>query len=174
MPEVAFRQIVVVGLMGSGKTTIGGRLAPLLGRPFHDSDEGIEARTGRSAKELKDELGEDAMHALEADDLLSALDGEPAVIAAAASTIESEACRQALGASDVAVVWLRGLPAVLAARFASGSHRPSFGTDPQTFIADQARRREPLFESLASIVVDIDRRTADEVLAAVVTQLGIA
>jgi shikimate kinase len=166
-------KIVLVGLMGSGKTTIGRRLAARFRKPFHDSDEGIEARTGRSARELKDEIGEDAMHGLEADDLLTALDGEPAVIAAAASTIESDDCRRALASSDVMVVWLRGSPALLASRFASGAHRPSFGSDPQTFIADQARRRNPLFESVQPIAIDIDELTEDQVVASIVERLGI-
>jgi shikimate kinase len=173
MPEVAARQIVLVGLMGSGKTTIGRRLAPRLGRPFHDGDDGIAARTGRTARQLKDELGEDAMHALEADDVLAALRSEPSVIAAAASTIESEACRAALAAEDVVVVWLHGSPALLADRFVSGSHRPSFGSDPQTFIAEQLRRRGPLFESLQPITVDIEDRSKEEIVAVILEALGV-
>jgi hypothetical protein len=104
--------------MGSGKTTIGRRIAPPVGRPFHDSDDGIEARTGRSARELKDELGEDAMHALEADDLLA-------------------------------------------------------GSDPQTFIAEQLRRRGPLFGSVQPVTVDIEDRSKEEIVAVILEALGV-
>jgi shikimate kinase len=150
-------RVVVVGLMGSGKTTVGRMLAERLGWPLHDSDVEIEAATGRTVKLLRHELGVDEMHEIEKRQLLDAL-AEPgnSVIAAAASVIDSEACRDALRAPGIAVVFLTASPEVAAARFERGEHRPWFGPDPRTFLAEQAAARYPLFRSLDPIELRTD------------------
>ena len=113
------RHIVLTGLMGSGKTTVGRKLAAEIGWDWRDSDVDIEAATGRTVRELRDEEGVDAMHGREA----AAADGrarrraERNVISAAASVVDVPECRTALAAPDVAVIWLRAAPAVLAKRF---------------------------------------------------------
>ena len=152
------RHLVLVGLMGSGKTTIGARLAERLGWPFRDSDAELQAQTGRTVRVLRDEAGVEAMHALEAQQLLDALAiSTVSVVAAAASVIEVAECRAALSRPGIVVVWLRGSADVLASRFAREAHRPAYGDDPATFLADQATRREPLFAGLHPVVVDVDR-----------------
>jgi shikimate kinase len=159
--------IVVVGLMGAGKTEVGRRLAARLGLPWRDSDRDIEAKTGLTVRELRDRDGVDAMHAREAAQLHEALaDPEPSVISAAASTVDVPECREALLAPDVAVVWLRASPEVLARRFASSDkHRPEFGDSPLQFLTEQAARRDPLFTSLDPVVVDVDAMRPPEAVA---------
>jgi shikimate kinase len=161
------RHVVLVGLMGSGKTSVGRRLAAQLGWPYRDSDKDIEATTGLTARELRDRDGVDAMHAREARTLLDALvDPESSVISAAASTVEVPECRAAMRASDVAVIWLRAAPEVLAKRFAAKDrHRPEFGSSPEAFLTEQAERRHPLFESLDPIVIDVERIRPNEAAA---------
>jgi shikimate kinase len=168
---VTWPHIVLVGLMGSGKTTIGKLLAKRLGRPFRDSDTGIEERTGRTVRELQEELGDERMHEIEAEELLETLRAEPCVIGAAASTIESDACRAALREPGVAVVWLRGQPELLASRFDSSRHRPRFGSDVEAFLRDQASRRHPLFESIEPITIDIDDRDPSEIVEEILQRL---
>jgi shikimate kinase len=168
------RHVVLVGLMGSGKTTIGRRLATRLGWPLRDSDKEIEAATGLTVRELGERDGVDAMHALEARQLLDALsDPRPSVITAAASSVEVPACREAMRAPDVAVVWLRASPGALAMRFAAKDrHRPEFGSSPEAFLAEQAERRHPLFASLDPIVIDVDRIRPNEAVAQAMAALG--
>lgn len=168
------RHVVLVGLMGSGKTTIGRRLAARLGWPLRDSDRDINAATGLTVRELRDRDGIEAMHAIEARHLLDALaDPNPSVISAAASTVEVPACHEALMAPDVAVIWLRATPAALARRFAAADrHRPEFGASPEVFLAEQAERRDPLFASLDPIVIDVDSIRPSQAVAQAMRALG--
>jgi shikimate kinase len=172
-PRRPVRHIVLVGLMGAGKTTVGRRLADRLGWPWRDSDADIEAATGLTVRELRDRDGVDAMHDLEAAQLLHAL-AEPggSVVSAAASVVDAEPCRTALSSPGVAVVWLRGSPAVLAARFPAGDHRPAYGASPEAFLTQQAERREPLLRTLEPIVIDVDEVDPDDAVAQVIEALG--
>lgn len=155
--------------MGAGKTTIGRLLAAALGWPLDDSDPSIQAREGRTVRQLRDDIGVDAMHALEARHLLDALAApRPRVVTPAAFVIEVPPCREALEASDVAVVWLRATPATLAARFWAQPHRPAYGEDPATFLAAQAARRDPWFGRVATSVVDVDDLTPEAVAAIII------
>jgi len=167
------RHAVLVGLMGAGKTTVGRRLAARLGWEWHDSDAEIEAATGLTVRELRERDGVDAMHDLEAAQLLHALAGPgPSVISAAASVVDFEACRTALAAPDLAVIWLRGSPDVLADRFPAGQHRPAYGASPSAFLEQQAERREPLLRALDPVVIDVDAIDPDEAVEQAIQALG--
>jgi shikimate kinase len=159
------RHTVLVGLMGSGKTTVGAALAARLGRPHRDSDDEIASTHGISAREIAERDGIDHLHALELDHLLLTLaEATPSVISAAASVIDEPAGRSSLAADDVEVIWLRADPATLASRTAAATatHRPS----PEP-IATQAARRDPLYEAVADRTVDVEDRSVDQVVDAV-------
>jgi shikimate kinase len=160
--------------MGAGKSAVAPRLAARLGWPWRDSDGDIEVATGLTVRELRDRDGVDAMHAREAQQLLDALiEPGPSVISAAASTIEVLECREALKQLDVAVIWLRASPEVLAKRFPSADrHRPEFGDSPVVFLAEQAARRNPLFASVDPIVIDVDSIGPAEATARALEALG--
>ena len=157
MADRTMRHLVLVGLMGTGKTTTGRILADRLGWPLRDSDPEIEALTGRTVRELRDELGTDAMHDLEARALLENLaDDGPDVVCGAASVVDRDECLRALRGEGVAVVWLTVSPEVEAVRFRASPHRPWYGDDPEAFLARQAREREPAFRSLDAVIVSTD------------------
>ena len=159
------RHVVLVGLMGTGKTTVGRGLAEALGLPFSDSDAAIERERGSTVKELADEIGVEEMHELEARHLLRTLDAPgPSVIAAAASTIDDAACRAALVAPGVTTIWLKANPAVLARRFDRQRHRPRFGRSPRDLLAEQATERDALFRSLHPIEIETGERSQAEVV----------
>ena len=91
------RHVVLVGLMGSGKTTVATLVAQRLGWAIRDSDADLLAATGRSAREFAAADGIDRLHAWEIDHLLEALDGpDPTIIAAAASVIDAAGVRPRL------------------------------------------------------------------------------
>lgn len=157
---VGSRHIVLVGLMGSGKTTVGAALAERLGRPHLDSDADLQSATGRSARDLATQDGVDALHLLEVGHLLTAIGhATPAVISAAAAVIDDEAGRAALASPAVQVAWLRISPAAAARRGVSGSHRP-WHED----LATQATRRDPWFAAVAGISIDAGAASATEIV----------
>jgi shikimate kinase len=165
--------VVVMGLMGSGKTTVGRELAARLGWPLRDSDPEIEAATGRTVRELRDEIGVEAMHAIEARQLLDALAAPgPVVTCPAASVVDVDACLEALRGPGIAVVFLTAEPAVAAARFGSGEHRPWYGSDPEEFLARQAAARYVRFRSLDPIELATDDRSPSDLAEAALAELA--
>ncbi len=161
------RHVVVVGLMGAGKTTVAEALARQRNWPMRDSDRDIEAATGRSGRELAAADGVEALHRWEERVLLDALaQPDPQVVAAAGWVVESAECRQAMARSAV-VVWLRVSEDELRRRMATGQHRrPLTPAELDAMVA----RRNPMMEAAADVVVDADG-ARDEVVAAVLAAL---
>lgn len=157
--------IVLVGLMGVGKTTVGRLLAASLRCPLSDSDGEIEAREGATVRQLQDRIGGAALHALEATILLDALEQPaPTVICAAASTVEDERCRKALHGPAVTVVWLQATLATLVARYDADPHRPRYPEGTRAALAAQLASRAVQFASVATVTIPVDALTAEQIL----------
>ena len=164
MNEPAGRHLVLVGLMGVGKTTVGKLLAQRLGRGLVDSDLRIEARTGRTVKQILDEDGLAEMRSQEAAALFDALDDdEPRVIAAAAGVVLDPRNRERLNAADADVVWLTADPTLLAPRTATRAHRPWLDEDPVGTLRRMQDEREPMYREVADRTVAVDGLTPDEI-----------
>jgi shikimate kinase len=158
--------IVLVGLMGSGKTTVGRELAALLNRPLVDNDGQILAVTGRTVAEISAYAGVAEMRRLEREALAEALaSAVPAVITAAAGVILDEQAR--LWLREPFVVWLRAEPATSAARVAGDPVRPLLGDDPEAVLRTMEQQRRPLYAEVADYAVDIDRLPPADVAAAI-------
>lgn len=164
----ADQHVVLVGLMGTGKTTVGRVLAERLRRPLLDSDLVIEARTGRTVRQIFSDDGEPAFRALETEVLLEALLSDtPSVIAAAGGVVLSERNRQALQAATAKVVWLRAEPENLVDRVRTGVHRPALDDDPAGTLRRMHESREPLYREVADMIVSVDGRSVHEVAEAI-------
>lgn len=151
-------------MMGAGKTTLGRRLARRLSRPFIDSDQQIEARTGRTVREIFESDGEPAFRALETDALAEALaTSSPCVVAAAGGTVLSEVNRERMHALGT-VVWLRAAPSELANRVRNGTHRPLLAEDPEATLHRLAEQRGALYAQLADHIVDTTGRAPDDIV----------
>ncbi len=165
--------LVLVGLMATGKTTVGRLAAARLGRTHVDSDELIELRTGRTVREIFADDGEATFRELEAAALVDALaEDQPAVISAAGGVVLDPANRRALRDADAFVVWLRADPELLAARVGAQDHRPLLDDDPAGTLAAMDRDRAPLYAEVADRTIDVDGLGPDEVLARILSTGG--
>jgi shikimate kinase len=159
------RHVVLLGLMGSGKTTVGRGLAIRLGRPIRDSDTDIEAATGRSGRQIAEERGTAELHRIEARHLVDTLATEtPSVVCSAASVIDDPACRAALAEPGLLLVWLRADPAAIAGWSPPDGHRRDLGPDRVARLAEQAATRYPMYAALRQFTVDVAGRSPDELV----------
>ncbi len=171
--------VVLVGMMGAGKTSVGQRLADALGLSFVDSDQQVEARTGRTVRDIFEADGEAAFRFEERAALRDALARpEPTVIAAAGGVVldpDSRELLRDLPRRGGQVVWLKAEPAVLAGRVGTSDHRPLLAEDPAGTLDRLNSEREALYQSVATIVIDEQRGTrvldVDQVAAAVHSRL---
>lgn len=152
--------LVLVGLMGVGKTTVGRCVADRLEWEFVDNDELFERRTGTTAAGYAAEHGEQAMHDVEWSLLAEVLDrSEPTVLAAPGSVVDAPE----LDVREAFVVWLRADPREVGARIGGGDHRPLLGEDPGGVLTEQHQRRAPQYEELADVTLEVTGRTPAEV-----------
>ncbi len=162
-------RIVLVGMMGSGKSSVGKALSARTGWPFVDNDELLERATGRTAREILAAEGAAALRAAESQALRAGMGlAEPAIVATAAGTILDAADRSVI-ASGGFVVWLRAPADVLARRAVGGAHRPWLADDPLGWFQRALAEREPLYAAVADLEVDAARsspnRAAERVIA---------
>ena len=165
------RHVVLVGLMGAGKTTVGQIVAERLDRRLVDSDVVIERAAGKTVREIWLSDGEPAFRELETAALRSALEAEtPSVIAAAGGVVLATENRAALASADDAlVVWLSADPSLLVGRAARGNHRPLLDHDPEAALREMATARDPLYREVADAVVVIDGKAPEDVADEIVT-----
>lgn len=164
-------RIVLMGMMGAGKTTVGRVLADRLDCPYLDNDDAVRGMTGREPAEIRATDGEDELHRLESEALAWALAGVPPMVVGAAGFIADDPRATELLGGDVTAVWLRARPDTLRARIGSGAGRRAEATD-LAWITRHATEREPAYRALADLVVDVDDRTADEVADRIIDWLG--
>jgi len=162
----AHRHIVLIGMMGVGKTTIGRLLAKRLGWGFWDNDEALTKATGETAAQIQRARGQAGLHAVENRLLREALAGrDPSVFAAAGSVVLKPELLK-----DQLTVWLRSTPAREERNIArSGQrHRPLPG-DAIAVLQHLSEARLPMYERLADVTVDVTgdpESTCDRVIAA--------
>lgn len=177
------RRVLLVGMMGAGKTTVGKLLAGKLGWRYVDSDDEVQELTGHTVKELFESGGEQAFRPIESKALAAALDDDrPAVISVAGGAVLDPANRVLLKRAGT-VVWLRASPETLlervradadgAAREAPGAddHRPLLDRDPEGTLTRLDGERRPIYQEVADLVVDVDELAADDVAARVLERV---
>src|SRR5437763_11021691 len=150
------RHVVLVGLSGSGKSSVGRLVAALLRRPFRDADDEIEARAGRTVREIFASDGEPAFRELEASVMVDLL-GAPgsSVIAAGGGAVVTESTRKLLREPDVFVVWLTAAPEFLASRTVKKAHRPLLDGDAAAALAQLLEARTAWYEEVADATYDV-------------------
>jgi shikimate kinase len=167
--------VLLVGMMGSGKSTVGRIVADRMRRPFRDSDADVERRTGKSVPAIFAARGEPAYRAEERAVLCAALASlVPSVIAVAGGAVIDPETRRRLRSAGV-VVWLDVAPHALVARVGAGAGRPLLAVDPAGTLERLDARRRPLYRELSDLVLHVGARRpealAEDVVRAARAQL---
>jgi shikimate kinase len=163
-PPRLVRTLALVGLMGAGKTSVGKRLALMLGVPFVDSDQEIVEAAGMSILEIFASLGEPAFRDGERRVIARLLADRPKVLATGGGAFIEPRTRAELleGATSV---WIRADLDLLWDRVRDRPGRPLLqAPDPRTVLADLDRRRSPIYAE-ADITVDSRRGASHESMA---------
>jgi shikimate kinase len=164
------RPIVLVGLMGAGKSTVGRRLAKRLDLPFVDSDDAIALAAGRSAAEVFESLGEPAFRDGERRVVRRLVDGRPRVIATGGGAFADPATRALLNGAGV-TVWLDAPVDVLARRAARRNTRPLLRNgDARATLERLAAERRPAY-SQAHLRIESGTAPHGEVVSAIIAAL---
>src|SRR5437899_8688551 len=172
------RSVVLVGMMGAGKSSIGRRLALRLGISFVDADEEIEiAHAGMKIHEIFAEHGETYFRAGEARVIARLLKGGPQVLATGGGAFMSPQIRAAIGANGISI-WLKADFDVLMKRIRRRHDRPLLRTeDPGATLRKLLEERDPIY-ALADLTVQsrdvLHDKIVDEIVRALAGQMRVA
>src|SRR6201996_9292077 len=149
---LGLRSIVLVGMMGAGKSTIGRRLSVRLALPFLDADAEIELAHRMSIPDIFEKYGEPYFRDGEVRVIARLLDGGPAVIATGGGAVMREETRDRIREKAISI-WLKADPDIIMRRVRRRSDRPLLQTaDPEATVERLIREREPIY-GLADITI---------------------
>ena len=164
------KTLVLVGMMGAGKTSVGRRLASTLGVPFRDADVEIEAAAGCTINEIFARFGEPAFRDGERKVIARLLTDPPHILAAGGGAFVDPETRQRIKESAVSV-WLRAPLELLIQRVMRKDNRPLLrNTDSRATLERLLREREPIYAE-ADIIVESDEGPHDVVVKRIVAAL---
>lgn len=166
------RPIVLVGLMGVGKSTVGRRLAGRLRLPFVDADTAIEEAAGMTVAEIFERFGEPYFRDGERRVIARLMDGRPKVIATGGGAFINDDTR-ALILAEATAVWLHAHPDVLAERVGRRDTRPLLrGRNPRQVLAELATIRNPIYAE-AHIHITSNKSPHETTVNAILTAIGL-
>jgi shikimate kinase len=157
--------IVLVGMMGAGKTTVGRALAARLGVDFIDTDDLVSVSAGCSIRELFERHGEAHFRRVESsvlEEVLGAITS--GVIGGGGGIVTADSNRRLLKDAPATVVWLRATPTVLAERLDGDRDRPLLDGDAVTRLNALSAERGAWYAEVADVVVDVDDRSIDDIV----------
>jgi len=159
----AFRNLFIVGPMGSGKTAVGKHVARTLGMPFFDSDHEIEQRTGADIPLIFEREGEPGFRRREREMIAELVQREGVVLATGGGAVLADENRRLLRENGW-VVYLETSVAQQAERAGRTRHRPLLhGADPEQRLAELMRIREPLYREVANCTISTTRKRVNQV-----------
>ena len=161
--------IVLVGLMGSGKTTVGKRIAQELGYPFVDSDDVVASVAGKSVREIFSQDGEAVFRQCESDAIQSVLVGRQSsvVLATGGGAVISSENRSLISEQASNVVWLDASVDDLVVRTKQSAARPLLDGDAAATLQSLSSQRLAWYEEVATVRIDTRGKTVAKVCSAV-------
>ena len=161
--------IVLVGLMGSGKTTVGKRIAQELGYEFADSDDLVASAAGKSVRDMFSQDGEAVFRKYESDAIRSILaDGKSSIVlATGGGAVISSENRTVISHHASHVVWLDASVADLVVRTKSGTARPLLDGDAGKTLQSLSDQRSAWYEEVATLRIDTRGKSVAKVCSAV-------
>jgi shikimate kinase len=166
-------RVLLLGMMGAGKTSVGREIARRTGWPYRDNDSMVAEIAGVDTAALLERDGVGALRAAESAALRRAVEGPAPLVAGVAGGVVERADDLALlHDTDAFVVYLHAPLEVLVARVGSGAGRPWLQPDPETALRALFEGREQLYRQVADLVVDTDSGAAADHAAQVVAALG--
>ena len=170
------RSIVLVGMMGAGKSSIGRRLAARLGIPFVDADAEIEAAAGMTIEDIFTHFGEASFRSGEARVIARLLEAGPQVLATGGGAFINPESRASIRRNGISI-WLRADFEVLYRRVKRRNDRPLLKTnDPAETLRQLLAEREPVYAQADASVHSRDvphEVIVEEILAAIAARLGL-
>ena len=160
--------IVLVGVPGAGKTTVGKLLAKELGLEFLDSDQVIETRSGKSVADIFTQDGEPAFRQIEHDVIVDLLDSSNTVLALGGGSLGNDETRAKV--KNAETVWLVAGLAQAVDRVGMNRNRPLLLGNVRGQLADLMAAREPLYKEVAKGLVDTSKLIPSEVVTQIVAE----
>ncbi len=154
---------VLVGPPGSGKSSVGWRLAQLLGVHFRDTDADVEEAAGKPIPDIFLDDGEDHFRVLEQRAVSTALHTFDGVLALGGGAVLAEQTRAALAGHTVVFLSVELADAVK--RVGMGHGRPLLAINPRATLRHHLEQRRPLYEQVATTTVATDGRSPDDIAA---------
>lgn len=166
--------LVLVGLPGSGKTTVGRQLARRLHLPFVDSDHAIEQRLGCTIREYFEREGEDRFRDLESEVLADLCQHHQGVLSTGGGSVLRPINRERLR-EKAQVFYLRSSPEEVFRRLRNDQNRPLLQVaDPQARLRELFEVRDPLYREAAHYVIETGRPNVSSLVNMIVSQLELA
>jgi len=163
------RHLVLIGMMGVGKSTVGKKLATKLSCPFIDLDAEIESRAGKSIPQIFSSEGESGFRHLEAETLLQVLDQPDSLVVATGGGIVEGESVNALHAATC--VWLTATVETLVKRVGSGEGRPLLTGNVEEILGELLERRSAKYGEAATFTVAVDGKSVPMVVREVMSKL---
>lgn len=161
--------VVLVGVPGAGKTTVGHLLANLMQTTFVDSDQVIEERAGKSVADIFTQDGEAVFRKLEHDVIVDLIASGQGVVALGGGALGDLDTRRQV--SEATAVWLVAGLAQAVDRVGMNRNRPLLLGNVRGQLAELMTAREPIYREVADVTVDTSKLTPSEVAAAVLSEL---
>jgi len=158
--------LVLVGVPGAGKSTVGKLLAEELGREFFDSDAEIETRLGKSVSDIFTQDGEATFRESEAQIIAELLAGDNRVVSLGGGSLLNEETRSSV--KNHTVIWLLVNLAGAVSRVGLNRNRPLLLGNVRGQLADLMQAREPLYVEVATHKVDTSEMSASDVVTAII------